>query len=177
MEERQVAYKVADKYLKDKRTKELVKTKVVYADWDRISEGEKEIVQMYISSGYILKKWNSVRKEKGINAKMVLQYYTNKINAEKEGEAKNTLTKEKDKFLSDLKGSGNFMNILSDFTDKYAETVAKKKEIKALFISKEVDKQIEEIKYEKEKARITKAREERQKKKKQKEMEKEIEKV
>lgn len=135
MKEKEVAFKVVERYLKDKRTKEMVKKKFIYADMERASLSEKEIIQMHISSGYELKKWNSIKKERGITAEMILQYLKNQENNQNlDLNTKNKIKDAKDNFIKGLESNTNFMTIVGKFNKELKITDEIKKEIKEIVV-------------------------------------------
>ena len=132
--------------LKDKRTKEMVKKKFIYADMERASLSEKEIIQMHISSGYELKKWNSIKKERGITAEMILQYLKNQeSNANLDQNEKNKIKEVKENFLSELNKNTNFMTIVGKFNKSLTITDDIKKEIKEIVVDENTVKEIGDI--------------------------------
>lgn len=147
MEERKVAYKTAEKFVKDKRTQEKVLKKFVYVDMGRASQSEKELIQMLVSSGYEVKKWNSVKKTTGITAEIMYQYLKEQINIDINN--KKALQEEQAKLLSDLKSNTNFMSILRAFSEKHIKTIQDKEYITSLICDEDTIQTIGAIKVEK----------------------------
>lgn len=176
-EARKPAFKViTDKYLKDKRTKEPVKRKFIYVDMKRATESEKQMIQMHINSGYEMKEWDSLKKEPGLNAEMILQYFVNESNKQlaedikeedkkqAEEDLKNyreTMALAKNNYIKELKGKKNFMSIVGDFCKKYVKTSDEKEEILNLEISEDVITEIHNIQQAKRDKRVQDAKKRR----------------
>ena len=154
MAEKKVAYKTVEKVVKDKRTKEQVVKKFVYVDMERASQSEKELIQMLVSSGYEVKKWDSVKKTTGITAEVMYQYFKEKIKIAKANkEEAGAFESAKEQLVADIKNNVNFMTILRNFSKNYVNTVEDKQYLESLFIDQETIKSIGALKVAKVKQR------------------------
>ena len=157
MVERKVAYKTVEKFIKDKRTQEKVLKRFVYVDMERASQSEKEIIQMLVSSGYEVKKWNSLKKTSGIKAEVIYQYFKEKIKNAKDDNEKKIYVEAKDKLVDEIKANVNFMTILQNFNSNFIKTKEDKQYLDSIKLDTETVETIGALKVEK--IRIRKIRE------------------
>ena len=157
MVERKVAYKTVEKFIKDKRTQEKVLKRFVYVDMERASQSEKEIIQMLVSSGYEVKKWNSLKKTAGIKAEVIYQYFKEKIKNAKDDNEKKIYVEAKAKLVEDIETNVNFMTILQNFNSNFIKTKEDKQYLESIKLDTETVETIGALKVEK--IRIRKIRE------------------